>query len=166
MIHHNNKHIYILSRPIQTGKTSQLMDWVQSRPHIGGLLTPDVKHTRMLFDLHSRTYHPFEVKDSYAGDKIAIGSFLFAKTAFEKAQDILMKAVARSLDWIIIDEVGKLEIEQGEGLEPAVLRVVRAFQSGLVKGNLLLVIRDSLLEKAVEKYQLAGANLLTHDLPL
>lgn len=166
MILNPNKHIYILSRPVQTGKTSQLMDWVQPRLHIGGLLTPDVNDMRMLFDLHTRSFHPFEVKDAYAGDKITIGKFLFAKTAFEKGQDILMKAVARSLDWIVIDEVGRLEVEQGEGLEPAVLRVVRAFQSGLVKGNLLLVIRDTLLEKAVEKYQLAGANLLTHDLPL
>ena len=161
----NNKNIYILSRPIRTGKTSQLSDWAKDRVNIGGLLTPDVNGSRMIFDLRLKTFHSFEVKDTYSGEKVTIGHFLFAKSAFAKAQDILMDALLQSLDWIIIDEVGKLEIEQGEGLEPSVLRVVRAFQSGLIAGKLLLVIRDTLLEMAIEKYELVGCRILTNKLP-
>jgi hypothetical protein len=40
--------------------------------------------------------------------------------------------------------------------------VVSFYQSGKAKGKLLLVIRDSLLDKAIEKYRLDDA-IIVHD---
>lgn len=119
----------------------------------------------MIYDIGKRQYHTFEVTETYGGEKIAIGRFLFAKDAFIRAQELLNGAVSKSPDWLVIDEAGKLEIEQGEGLEPAVLNIVRAYQSQQTSGKLLLVIRDSLLQKAIDKYTLSGAHILIEQLP-
>jgi nucleoside-triphosphatase THEP1 len=90
---------------------------------------------------------------------------LFAKAAFTQGQEIIERAMVSNYNWTIIDEVGKLEIEQGEGFEPAILRLVKTFQSGK-EGKLLLVIRDSLLIKAMEKYELLGCKIMSAELPL
>ena len=67
--------------------------------------------------------------------------------------------------WLLIDEVGKLETEQGEGLEPAVLQTIATYRQQ--KDNrLLLVIRDTLLEQALRKYDLYGCNIINQGLPV
>lgn len=119
----------------------------------------------MIYDIGKKKYHTFEVTETYGGEKVAIGRFLFAKEAFIRAQEMLQDAVSKSPDWLVVDEAGKLEIEQGEGLEPAILNLVRAYQAGNGYGRLLLVVRDSLLQQAFEKYDLAGASVYTEQLP-
>lgn len=165
MTNNINQHIYIFSRPIRSGKTTQLQSWIKEQLSCAGILTPDIGGKRMIFNIAANKYHPFEVDTTYSGDVIAIGNFIFAKTAFTLGQDILERSLSQQYDWTVIDEVGKLEIEQGEGFEPAVLRLVKAFQSGK-SGRLLLVIRDSLLEKAVAKYELKGCRIISTDLPV
>lgn len=160
-----NGQVYILSRGIRTGKTTLLYNWLLTHKNAAGMLTPDVHNIRMLYDIGKKQYHTFEVSETYGGEKIAIGRFLFAKEAFIRGRDILLDALQRPPEWLVIDEAGKLEIEQGEGLEPAVAQVVRAYQSGQVNGKLLLVIRDTLLQKAIDKYGLSGAHILTDQLP-
>ncbi len=119
----------------------------------------------MLYDIAKRQYHTFEVTETYGGEKIAIGRFLFAKDAFVRAREILRDALSGTPEWLVIDEAGKLEIEQGEGLEPAVQYVVRAYQNNTASGKLLLVVRDTLLAQAIDKYALSGAHILTEQLP-
>jgi nucleoside-triphosphatase THEP1 len=159
-----NSNIYVLSRPIRSGKTTQLQEWLKTQADAAGILTPDIGGKRMIYDIARNKFHSFEVDQTYGADVIMVGKFLFAKTAFTQAQEIIEKAMAGQYDWTIIDEVGKLEVEQGEGFEPAILRLVRAFQSGK-KGKLLLVIRDSLLVKAMEKYELLGCKIMSAELP-
>lgn len=165
MANNRNQNIYVLSRPVRSGKTSQLQKWLKHYPLSAGILTPDIGGKRMILNIATQTYHPFEVDQTYGADVVSVGHFLFAKTAFALAQEILEHSLLQQYDWTVIDEVGKLEIEQGEGFEPAVLRLVKAFQAGR-EGRLLLVIRDTLLLKAMEKYELQGCTILTADLPL
>lgn len=160
-----NSNIYVLSRPIRSGKTTQLQEWLKTHTDTAGILTPDIGGKRMVFDIARNKYQSFEVDQTYGADVIMIGKFLFAKAAFTRAQEIIEKAMAGQYDWTVIDEVGKLEIEQGEGFEPAILRLVKAFQSGK-EGKLMLVIRDSLLTKAMEKYELLGCKIMSAELPL
>jgi nucleoside-triphosphatase THEP1 len=160
-----NERIYIFSRPIRSGKTTQLQTWLKLQENCAGVLTPDIGGKRMIFNIAGNKFHPFEVDAAYGGDVVDVGNFLFAKTAFALGQDILERTLFEHYPWTIIDEVGKLEIEQGEGFEPAVLRLVKAFQTGK-EGKLLLVIRDSLLEKAMVKYELLGCRIISTELPV
>ena len=160
-----NSNIYVLSRPIRSGKTTQLQEWLKTHTNAAGILTPDIGGKRMIYDISRNKYHSFEVDQTYGADVIMVGKFLFAKTAFTLAQEIIEKAMTSHYDWIVVDEVGKLEIEQGEGFEPDVLRIIKRFQSQEMKGRLLLVIRDTLLEKALEKYDLSGCIILENTLP-
>jgi nucleoside-triphosphatase THEP1 len=159
-----NSNIYLLTRPIRSGKTTQLQEWLKTHNDTTGILTPDIGGKRMIYDITRNKFHSFEVDQSYGADVIMIGKFLFAKTAFALAKEIIEQAITRNCDWTIIDEVGKLEIEQGEGFEPSILRLVKAFQAGK-EGKLLLVIRDSLLMKAMEKYELLGCKIMSAELP-
>lgn len=165
MENNRNRNICILSRPVSSGKTSQLQEWLRTQPRVAGILTPDVGGRRMIYNIAANRFHPFEADASYGADVVAIGKFLFAKTAFALAKEILEQSLFDSYDWTVIDEVGKLEVEQGEGFEPVVLRLVKAFQTGK-SGNLLLVVRDSLLEKAIEKYELHGCRIFSTALPV
>ncbi len=160
-----NKNIFIFSRPIRSGKTTQIQEWLKNKERIAGILTPDVGGKRMIYNIAANKYHAFEADQTYGADVIAIGKYLFAKTAFTLGREILERTLLDPFVWVVVDEVGKLEIEQGEGFEPAVLRLVKAFQSGK-SGRLLLVIRDSLVEKAVEKYELKGCRIISNELPL
>ena len=160
-----NASIYVLSRPVSSGKTTQLMEWLKSQSSVAGILTPDIGGKRMIYNIAANKFHSFEVDKAYGADIIDIGKFLFAKTAFRLAREILERTLSEDHHWTVIDEAGKLEIEQGEGFEPSVLRLVKAFQAGK-RGKLLLVIRDSLLQKAVEKYELTGYSIFSTDLPL
>ncbi|KAA5535136.1 hypothetical protein F0919_11135 [Taibaiella lutea] len=160
-----NQSIYIFSQNIRSGKTSRLMQWLKYKKNIGGFLTPDVEGMRMLFDISKQKMHPFQVAETYAGPVVSIGRFRFAIATFNIGKDIIANALP-DLEWFIIDEAGKLEIEQGEGFEPEVLRIIKCFQSGAMNGNLLLVVRDTLLAKAIEKYDLQGCVILNNDLLL
>jgi len=160
-----NRSVYIFSRSIRSGKTTQLAEWLKYKRNTSGFLTPDVDGMRMLLDIRKQKMVPFQVLKSYIGPVASIGHFRFALSGFDIGKDILTNA-APDLEWFVVDEVGKLEIGQGEGFEPEVLRIVKRFQSGEMQGNLLLVVRDTLLDKAMEKYDLKGCNILNKDLPL
>lgn len=159
-----NSNIYVLSRPVRSGKTTQLQEWLKTHVNTAGILTPDVGGKRMIYDIARNKFHSFEVDQTYGADVVMIGRFLFAKTAFTLAREIIEQTLTLHYDWTIIDEVGKLEVEQGEGFEPAILRLVKAFQAGK-EGKLILVIRDSLLMKAMEKYELLGCKIMSAELP-
>lgn len=165
MEHNPNSNIYVFSQPVRSRKTTRLRDWLPAQASVAGILTPDIGGRRMLYNITENKYHPFEADQSYGGEIIRIGNFNFSKTAFALAREILEQALLHRQDWLLIDEVGKLETEQGEGFEPLVLRIVKAYQSGKKTGCLLLVIRDSLLQQAVEKYALTGCRILSTELP-
>jgi len=112
-----------------------------------------------LLDIKTGAYHDLEL-DETADNTIAVGRFYFDKNVFEKAQQILLNALQLRPEWLVIDEIGKLEIEQGLGLEPAVGRIINEYKH--TAKNLLLVIRDSLLSKAIDHYKLENAVVVNH----
>lgn len=151
--------IIIFSKPIQSGKTTALFHYIKNHKHVGGFLTPDVDGRRMLYDIAENTYHPFEITHATHHDAVQqIGKFNFLHTAFEKGKSILDQYNNEAL--IIIDEVGKLEIEKDIGFEPMVKRIIVDFKTKKFDGILLLVIRNTLLEKAIEKYGLQHATIM------
>lgn len=146
--------IFILSQPVQTGKTTVLQKWLQNKD-ISGILTPDVNGKRVLFDVAEKTTYELELNVNSEG--IKVGKFVFSHDTFDLAKSILRKQKNAGHDWLVVDEVGKLEIERQEGLEPVITELIGHYKREDVKGNLLLVIRDYLLETAIAHYELYDA---------
>lgn len=161
-----NKPIVIFSRAVRTGKTTALQRWTEGRENIGGILTPDEHGMRKLLDIASGKKYDLQADEHFTGETITIGRFVFNAAVMERAKQLLHESLNRSPVWLVIDEVGKLEVEQHAGLEPAVIQIIHHYQSGRAEGRLLLVIRDSLLEKAIEKYGLQNAEVYTSHLPV
>ena len=149
--------IFIFSWPIRTGKTTELMDWIAGKDKVAGFLTPDVDGIRMLYDIRAKKYFPMQLSEASAEESISVGKFSFSKKAFEHAKHLLSDTAA---DWLIADEAGKLEIEQGTGLEPGLTATIHFFKNNNAAGALILVIRDTLIEKAVKKYDLGHAEIV------
>lgn len=139
--------IHILSGPVQSGKTSGLKAWCAKQPDVAGILTPDIQGSRMLYDIGKQEYSVFEVGGDYEGEVVETGRFRFAADAFENAKKVLCDALQAEPPWLVVDEFGKLELK-GAGLEPLISRLVGLYQED-GKGDLLIVIRDYLLEDAL-----------------
>jgi molybdopterin-guanine dinucleotide biosynthesis protein A/nucleoside-triphosphatase THEP1 len=154
----NNSNIFILSRPVQTGKTSLLQHWLKTEKNADGVLTPDVDGYRRLLDIASGNNYTLQLRENDQGLKI--GRFVFDETVFQKGNDILLDTFNKDHDWTVVDEVGKLEMFQGRGLEPAVSKLITYFQSSQTNKKLLLIIRDYLLDEAIAHYKLQDAKLL------
>ena len=149
--------IFIFSRPIRTGKTTELMDWIAGKNEVAGFLTPDTDGIRMLYDIRTKKYYAMQLPEGSVEENISVGKFSFSKKAFEHAKHLLSDTVA---SWLIIDEAGKLEIEQGIGLEPELSAAINFYKKNDSAGSLILVIRDTLIEKAIKKYDLGRAEIV------
>jgi nucleoside-triphosphatase THEP1 len=156
----SHSNIIIFSKPIHSGKTTTLFQYIKNNKHIGGFLMPDVDGKRMLYDIAKKKYHPFETLETDKSLTQQIGRFIFLQAAFEKGKNIISQYNNENI--FIIDEVGKLEIEMDKGFEPMIKKIITDFKTNNYKGTLLLVIRDTLLKKAIEKYNLQQAEIIDH----
>lgn len=151
-----NERICILSEPIRSGKTTALMQWVKQQTHVAGFLTPDADDLRKLYDLASQKIYDLQVPAAH-DNTVHIGHFDFDKAVFAHAQQLMRDALNNDPAWLVIDEIGRLELDRKEGLEPALSEVIRHYNAGKGTGRLLLVIRDYLLEPCIAHYQLQDA---------
>ena len=150
--------IFLFTAPVNSGKTTALMEWAKDKENIGGILAPDIDGQRRLYALHSRRLHPFQLTDEEAAraapdELVTICKFNFAASAFALARQTILEDSQRGCDWVVVDEIGKLELKR-EGLEPAAGEVIRRFRSGEVSGKLLLVVREQLAEEVARHYGL------------
>ena len=148
--------IWIFSRPVRSGKTTELMHWAESRSSLGGFLVPDKHDLRKLVTLHDRTWYDFEIPAEELhglSEKavINISRFYFYADIFFFFFQTLLLDLKRNPSWIVVDEVGKLELK-GMGLEPVVGQVIEHFKQTETAGKLLLVVRDELLEQVIDHY--------------
>lgn len=162
MMNTGNGNIIILSQPIRTGKTTTLMYVVSSKNAdriYDGIVCPDIAGSRKLLFIAERRVVDLEIPKSE--DSIIVGRFFFDKRVFDEANEYLVNLSLNGND-IIVDEVGKLELNN-QGFHLGVSALISKFQSGHVSGNLILVVRDSLLNQVVEKYNLKSALIWTVD---
>ncbi len=155
--------IYLFCEAIHSGKTTQLQQWLRNKNNqVSGILTPDKDGKRQLYDIARNEYHEFEVDENTPENEILeIGKYRFAKEGFARAQEIMRRSLKENTEWMIVDEVGKLELDEKTGLEPALGDVIRFYQNGHAKGKLILVLRNYLLDEAVEVYGL-NRDMLIH----
>lgn len=141
----------IVTGAIQSGKTTALQQWLLNKD-ARGILSPVVDGLRKLYAIREEIYIPFQAPDS-SPESISVGRFHFYTKAFDQATEILLKET-KSV-WCIIDEVGPLEL-QGKGFFPALEKLLKNPSI-----NLLLVVRNSLLEEVQEKFNLHYARVIT-----
>lgn len=150
--------IYFFSQPVQSGKTTALMNFVHRQPACFGILAPDVDGFRKIFLIEPKSFLEFQ-SDEATHDSISIGRFHFLRNTFDICHN-LFKYIPPKTEWTLIDEVGILEIQQNSGLEPALSLLIEQFKRREMPGKLVLVVRDSLLEQCKIKYGLENVSIL------
>ncbi len=137
------------------------MAWSKERTDVGGFLAPDLEGKRFLLTLRDRQIHPFQVEESEVNGQtlVSICRYQFLPAAFALAQEVLLEDARRGVAWLIVDEVGKLEL-QGQGHDAALREVLERCRTGAYSGRLLLVVRSELLSEVVKRYDLHGAHVL------
>jgi nucleoside-triphosphatase THEP1 len=158
--------IDIYSEAVHSGKSSRLMSRYRKQDLSNGFICPDIYDKRYILHVKTGRLHTFQVDENFSGTKIPVGKYLFSELGFETSRSILfemqhdLKDIEASDVWVI-DEVGKLELKN-EGLEPALSLFLQAAKQA-AKGRLIIVIRDYLLGRAIEKYALHDATVYGHD---
>ena len=148
--------IYILTGEIQTGKSTKLNQWALEKHgaglKLGGIINPLIDGEKRFVDAFN--FQSFEM-NARKNEKeiIEVGNFKFSSDAFAKAKSILKQAASSELDYLFIDEIGKLELNNS-GLEPMVSKILKPLAKDTRTKNIVCVIRQSLLEKAAEHYLL------------
>ncbi len=148
--------LYILSKAIRSGKTSLLYKWAENRRDVAGILSPDADGLRMIYDLAAKEYFPFQVPQNTAFANIQqTGRFTFYQSAFDLAYTIIEQSFLKDPNWLIIDEVGPLELQK-KGFHPILKQIIPAYLAGTKKGNLTLVIREGLVQEVCGFYGIEG----------
>ena len=146
------KKIQILTGPVHSGKTTKLMQWAAVQKNIDGIFQPVIDGKRFIYHIGSRTLKILEAEGTLSEHElIIIGKYKFRQSVFDWAQNILLNCMDKKLDWLIIDEIGPLELG-GKGLEPAISKIINQIDE--LNGNLLCVIRDSILEEFINHFKL------------
>jgi len=71
--------IYIFSRPIHSGKTTELLQWCNLQKNIAGILMPDINGSRKILDLLTKDVFDIECTDAINTKEqiTSIGRFKF-----------------------------------------------------------------------------------------
>jgi len=134
------RQVFILTGPVQSGKTTALIKWSEKRKDVFGIITPVVNGKRMFMDAHTYELFDMEAREEEK-ELLPVGRFVFSKRNFAKASGIIHEATDKA-GWLVIDEIGPLEL-RGEGFYEVVKKVAR---SGKDK-RILLVVREGMAEK-------------------
>jgi len=151
--------IYIFSEPQQSGKTAVIGNWLTKTQGAAGFLTPDILGRKKLYDIASGDYLDFEVDESCT-DCTRIGDYQYDNKALDYGRQLLLKAIDNWPRWLVIDDVGRLEMERNEGWEPALSQVIEAHNEIDGDHDLMLVVQAHLLNDMIQHYRLHAAIVL------
>ncbi len=150
--------IYLLSEEIQSGKTTSIQLCTENRYDIGGFLSPDQNGSRYLLNLQNKKEIPFEIDlTNFDGPYDIIGKYAISRESFSIAHEWIKDHLANAQSkHIVIDEVGPLEL-QGKGFADS----LRYAKENIGTKNLIIVVRESLLDKVIQAFELYDAERLT-----
>lgn len=145
----NQSQVYILTAPVQTGKTTSLIHWSQSTDNVYGILTPVVNGKRVFMDVHTRDQFAMEAATGEE-DVLVVGRFIFSNSTFNRASQVIKSAIDKP-GWLIIDEAGPLELKE-QGFYAAIKEAVQTRN-----GKTIIVVRAGLVEAVKDKFNVPGA---------
>ena len=147
--------IYIFSDQIGTGKTTFLKNWAQNKPNVNGFLSVKIDGKRFFENLETGEKRPMEIENS----DLQIGKYSFNPDVFLWAQNQLQNQYYSDQEWIIIDEIGPLEIRKNEGFHGLILKIIEANSTSRPK--IIFVVRDYMVAEFIEKYQFYTAKIIS-----
>ena len=144
--------IYILTGPIQTGKTTSLLNWSANRNDVYGILTPVINGKRVFMNANTKEQFPMEATD---GEKeiVSVGRFTFSRIGFEKAIQIIREAIPKN-GWLVIDEVGPLEL-RNKGFSDIIKDLLSTSDQ-----KVILIVREGLAQVVKEYFKIAEAEII------
>lgn len=154
--------IYIFSRPVHSGKTTELLQWCSRQKDIQGILMPDMNGSRKILNIGTKEVFDIECTDpGNCNESLTmVGRFNFYTAAFEKANAILFDAISENPGWLVIDEAGKLELG-GKGFYSSISKAISVYDREPRNGNLLLTVRDSLCNEVIDFFGLQHYIVIT-----
>jgi nucleoside-triphosphatase len=146
------KKIILFTGEIQTGKTTTLFNWVKDRKDVSGVLTPVVDGKRFFYSIPDDAYYNMEAAENET-EILRVGRFLFSATQFEKTNNSILKWLNEpGWKYLVIDEIGPLELVQQKGLYISLCGVL---ETDFDK-TFILVVRKSLSEQVKELFDERG----------
>lgn len=146
------KKALILTGPINSGKTTRLMEWCKNRNDVYGILTPKINGKRVFVDVATGEQFEMEAK-SNEENVLSIGKYIFSVEAFDRAKTIMKNASVNKNAFLVIDEVGPLELK-GEGFNAELNNLLSTKGDDL---QLILVVRDTLLQEVIDFYGISDS---------
>lgn len=137
------------------------MQWCTRQKNIYGVLMPDMDGSRKILDLNTKEVFDIECTDAENTNEplTRVGKFLFYTKAFNRANLILLEALAHDPPWLVIDEAGKLELE-GKGFYNAIEKAAAVYNNNKNTGNLLITVRESLCEEVTGLFKLKDPRVI------
>jgi len=134
--------------------------WESGIASFDGFITPDIDESRKLIFLDTDDELPYQLEDNARENVLQIGRFKLSQSTFNAVKSKLKNLHTTSAQLIIIDELGLLEMHD-KGFEPELSAFIEKFKTLENSKLLILVIRDTLLDAAIEKYKLENAEVLS-----
>lgn len=151
--------IIIFSRPVHSGKTTDLLQWCKQEKNISGVLMPDIDGKRKILNLETNEIIGIECTDPDIDHEVLIpvGPYYFYRSVFEKFNSLLPEMFLRCPNWLVIDEVGKLELDE-KGFYPAVKKILGPDsyweKDKKNQTKLLLVVREGLCKAVITFFKI------------
>ena len=122
---------------------------------------PAINGSKKILNLHTNDIFDIECTDAINVNEplTSVGKFHFYTSAFEKANLIVLAALKQKPDWLVIDEAGKLELD-GKGFYKAILKACIVYDNSEEKGNLLIIVRDSLCAEVISFFHLQNYKVI------
>jgi len=143
----------------QSGKTTRLLNAIQNRDDVYGMLTPDVDGKRFFMNVRTKELWPMEAAEAEA-NVLTIGKYRFSKAAFQKAISVLEAEANQQNGWLIVDELGPLELKKS-----GFYNTVRDLLNTNTPLKIILVIRQSLLGEMTELFGISNYAVVDNALP-
>jgi len=152
--------IYLLTGAKNSGKSTALEVWSSDRDDIGGVISPDIDSLRHFKNISNGEILEFQVSSQDERRTIEVGRFIFLSKAFIRASRIIMGAVDSNKKYVVVDEIGKLELISKEGFRFLVDKLVSYKWK---TNNLILVIREELLEMCIQELDLREYKVISKE---
>jgi len=141
---------YILKGDKASGKTTTLNKFIKDNNlKTSGVLCFSIGTDKFLFNLETKEEFKLTADCKNNESIYKIGHYCFSKKAFEKGNEIFLSGNKKSVELLIIDEAGFLELEN-KGFHSALS--VLTVEKNVKAQNILIVVRSFLVDDIVEKY--------------
>ena len=149
------KKIFLLTGAKNSGKSTRLLKWAESQKGAVGIVCLREKGKRVLYSIHSNILKEHEV-NSDSEPVITVGKYYFSKKSFNWAEQEILKALEIKPTWLILDEIGPLEL-QGMGHDKVIKQIFS--NPELSNTKLLFVIRENLVTEVISNYNIDKAKI-------